>query len=257
MRAAAVCSAEFFPLLSPSGAAMLPGHPGQEGRHHGRQRDHLRRRPRAPEERHRTAGRGQVSPHRLRAGQAPPFTGRSVFAGALVGDSSTAAGPGGASQRASSSLRLRPEEKRRVLSAGVAAPPSFTDFYLGRALEAPGAVLRLRETHIPCSKRELEGWRGGEGETAPGNQPPSCWVFSFWGSLAEGRACGGGQGAIEAAPARAASRRSSASAFPPPLRLPLHPLFLCSRKANVVLETRQLAMKIFEDYTVSWYWIIM
>ncbi|NXO25761.1 CTL2 protein, partial [Cisticola juncidis] len=30
-----------------------------------------------------------------------------------------------------------------------------------------------------------------------------------------------------------------------------------ARKANVVLETRQLAMKIFEDYTVSWYWIIM
>ncbi|XP_029815783.1 choline transporter-like protein 2, partial [Manacus vitellinus] len=28
-------------------------------------------------------------------------------------------------------------------------------------------------------------------------------------------------------------------------------------KANVVLETRQLAMKIFEDYTVSWYWIII
>lgn len=32
---------------------------------------------------------------------------------------------------------------------------------------------------------------------------------------------------------------------------------MLSRKANVVLETRQLAMKIFEDYTVSWYWIIM
>ncbi|NXD46569.1 CTL2 protein, partial [Copsychus sechellarum] len=30
-----------------------------------------------------------------------------------------------------------------------------------------------------------------------------------------------------------------------------------ARKANVVLETRQLAMKIFEDYTVSWYWIII
>lgn len=29
------------------------------------------------------------------------------------------------------------------------------------------------------------------------------------------------------------------------------------RQANVVLEARQLAMKIFEDYTVSWYWIIM
>lgn len=33
--------------------------------------------------------------------------------------------------------------------------------------------------------------------------------------------------------------------------------FSRSRKANVVLEMRQLAMKIFEDYTVSWYWIIM
>ncbi|ETE63585.1 Choline transporter-like protein 2, partial [Ophiophagus hannah] len=29
------------------------------------------------------------------------------------------------------------------------------------------------------------------------------------------------------------------------------------RKANVLLETRQVAMKIFEDYTVSWYWIII
>ncbi|KAL7988383.1 hypothetical protein Chor_007302, partial [Crotalus horridus] len=28
-------------------------------------------------------------------------------------------------------------------------------------------------------------------------------------------------------------------------------------KANVLLETRQVAMKIFEDYTVSWYWIII
>ncbi|NXA43297.1 CTL2 protein, partial [Eudromia elegans] len=30
-----------------------------------------------------------------------------------------------------------------------------------------------------------------------------------------------------------------------------------AKKANVVLEARQLAMKIFEDYTVSWYWIII
>uniref|UniRef100_A0A8C3QWE0 Choline transporter-like protein n=1 Tax=Cyanoderma ruficeps TaxID=181631 RepID=A0A8C3QWE0_9PASS len=30
-----------------------------------------------------------------------------------------------------------------------------------------------------------------------------------------------------------------------------------AKQANVVLETRQLAMKIFEDYTVSWYWIII
>lgn len=29
------------------------------------------------------------------------------------------------------------------------------------------------------------------------------------------------------------------------------------RKANMVLEARQLAMQIFEDYTVSWYWIVM
>ena len=29
------------------------------------------------------------------------------------------------------------------------------------------------------------------------------------------------------------------------------------RKANKVLEARQLAMWIFEDYTVSWYWIVM
>lgn len=29
------------------------------------------------------------------------------------------------------------------------------------------------------------------------------------------------------------------------------------RKANGVLEARQLAMRIFEDYTVSWYWIVM
>ncbi|XP_063150568.1 choline transporter-like protein 2 isoform X1 [Candoia aspera] len=30
-----------------------------------------------------------------------------------------------------------------------------------------------------------------------------------------------------------------------------------AKKANVLLETRQVAMKIFEDYTVSWYWIII
>lgn len=42
------------------------------------------------------------------------------------------------------------------------------------------------------------------------------------------------------------------------LHLLLHQRFpFPCRKANVVLEARQLAMKIFEDYTVSWYWIIM
>ncbi|XP_021027933.1 choline transporter-like protein 2 isoform X1 [Mus caroli] len=30
-----------------------------------------------------------------------------------------------------------------------------------------------------------------------------------------------------------------------------------AKKANKVLEARQLAMQIFEDYTVSWYWIII
>ncbi|XP_015265930.1 PREDICTED: choline transporter-like protein 2, partial [Gekko japonicus] len=30
-----------------------------------------------------------------------------------------------------------------------------------------------------------------------------------------------------------------------------------AKQANVVLEARQVAMKIFEDYTVSWYWIIL
>ncbi|XP_028908931.1 choline transporter-like protein 2 isoform X4 [Ornithorhynchus anatinus] len=30
-----------------------------------------------------------------------------------------------------------------------------------------------------------------------------------------------------------------------------------AKKANVVLEARQLAMRIFEDYTVSWYWILI
>ncbi|OPJ89283.1 hypothetical protein AV530_010144 [Patagioenas fasciata monilis] len=30
-----------------------------------------------------------------------------------------------------------------------------------------------------------------------------------------------------------------------------------AKQANVVLEARQLAMKIFEDFTVSWYWIII
>ncbi|XP_060092713.1 choline transporter-like protein 2 isoform X2 [Heteronotia binoei] len=30
-----------------------------------------------------------------------------------------------------------------------------------------------------------------------------------------------------------------------------------AKKANMVLEARQVAMKIFEDYTVSWYWIIL
>lgn len=51
------------PLLClASGTEVLPGHRGQEWRHHGGQPDHLRRRPRAPQECHRTAGRGQVSP---------------------------------------------------------------------------------------------------------------------------------------------------------------------------------------------------
>uniref|UniRef100_A0A8C7PW04 Choline transporter-like protein n=1 Tax=Oncorhynchus mykiss TaxID=8022 RepID=A0A8C7PW04_ONCMY len=32
----------------------------------------------------------------------------------------------------------------------------------------------------------------------------------------------------------------------------------CSyRKSNVVVEARQVAMRIFEDYTVSWYWILI
>ncbi|KAK6468720.1 choline transporter-like protein 2 isoform X3 [Huso huso] len=30
-----------------------------------------------------------------------------------------------------------------------------------------------------------------------------------------------------------------------------------AKKANVVLEARQVAMKIFEDYTVSWHWILL
>uniref|UniRef100_A0ABK0L7X8 Choline transporter-like protein n=1 Tax=Rattus norvegicus TaxID=10116 RepID=A0ABK0L7X8_RAT len=30
-----------------------------------------------------------------------------------------------------------------------------------------------------------------------------------------------------------------------------------AKKANKVLEARQLAMQIFEDYTVSWYWIVI
>lgn len=30
-----------------------------------------------------------------------------------------------------------------------------------------------------------------------------------------------------------------------------------AKKANMVLEARQLAMQIFEDYTVSWYWIVI
>nr|XP_048302435.1 choline transporter-like protein 2 isoform X2 [Myodes glareolus] len=30
-----------------------------------------------------------------------------------------------------------------------------------------------------------------------------------------------------------------------------------AKRANMVLEARQLAMQIFEDYTVSWYWIVI
>uniref|UniRef100_A0A6Q2X3U0 Choline transporter-like protein n=1 Tax=Esox lucius TaxID=8010 RepID=A0A6Q2X3U0_ESOLU len=30
-----------------------------------------------------------------------------------------------------------------------------------------------------------------------------------------------------------------------------------SKKSNMVVEARQVAMKIFEDYTVSWYWILI
>ena len=29
------------------------------------------------------------------------------------------------------------------------------------------------------------------------------------------------------------------------------------RKSNLVVEARQVAMRIFEDYTVSWYWILL
>lgn len=29
------------------------------------------------------------------------------------------------------------------------------------------------------------------------------------------------------------------------------------RNATVVIEARQVVMKIFEDYTQSWYWILM
>uniref|UniRef100_A0A6Q2ZCJ5 Choline transporter-like protein n=1 Tax=Esox lucius TaxID=8010 RepID=A0A6Q2ZCJ5_ESOLU len=34
-------------------------------------------------------------------------------------------------------------------------------------------------------------------------------------------------------------------------------LFFLSRNATVVIEARQVAMKIFEDYTHSWYWILL
>uniref|UniRef100_A0A6Q2YA35 Choline transporter-like protein n=1 Tax=Esox lucius TaxID=8010 RepID=A0A6Q2YA35_ESOLU len=34
-------------------------------------------------------------------------------------------------------------------------------------------------------------------------------------------------------------------------------LVVPNRKSNMVVEARQVAMKIFEDYTVSWYWILI
>lgn len=34
-------------------------------------------------------------------------------------------------------------------------------------------------------------------------------------------------------------------------------LFFCHRKSNVVVEARQVAMRIFEDYTQSWHWILL
>lgn len=33
--------------------------------------------------------------------------------------------------------------------------------------------------------------------------------------------------------------------------------FFGSRKSNVVVEARQVAMRIFEDYTQSWHWILL
>lgn len=33
--------------------------------------------------------------------------------------------------------------------------------------------------------------------------------------------------------------------------------FFCHRKSNVVVEARQVAMRIFEDYTQSWHWILL
>ncbi|KAK1886760.1 Choline transporter-like protein 2 [Dissostichus eleginoides] len=37
----------------------------------------------------------------------------------------------------------------------------------------------------------------------------------------------------------------------------LFSLFLFSRKSNMVVEARQVAMRIFEDYTQSWHWILL
>lgn len=31
----------------------------------------------------------------------------------------------------------------------------------------------------------------------------------------------------------------------------------CYRKSNAVVEARQVAMRIFEDYTQSWHWILL
>lgn len=36
-----------------------------------------------------------------------------------------------------------------------------------------------------------------------------------------------------------------------------HFLSFCYRKSNLVVEARQVAMRIFEDYTQSWHWILL
>jgi len=257
------------PPLSPSGAAMLPGHPGQEGRHHGGQRDHLRRRPRAPEERHRAAGRGQVSPPRpsRRAGTAvrrsPASPGRCRERARAVTAATWRAG-----SRTQGSLLMSCFVITAPLGRGTLGRIRRrfrVESCRGGALHAlarsPGAALARNPAPEPVSHRRAgsqeRGGRSGGASAGENGARKSAAVLGSFLVLREGRWAGEGEGRR----ARAEPRRRRASADAPPLLAPASASFLVRfrlcRKANVVLETRQLAMKIFEDYTVSWYWIIM
>lgn len=123
------------PLAGRSGAAMLPGHPGQEGRHHGRQRDHLRRRPRAPEERHRAAGRGQVSSPTV---PTPPWL--SLCRRGAVSERWTRWGCDHSGGNLFMSFFLITAKRDWVLSAGASPPLPFTDLHGGKCQKVPAAV---------------------------------------------------------------------------------------------------------------------
>lgn len=173
-----------FPLLSPSGAAMLPGHPGQGGRRHGRQQDFLRRWPRVPQECHRAAGRGQVSPRGLRRRPRGGGGGSLLMRRFVI-----AASPG--------------RETFGLIIIFFFYPPVLphcvpvTDLYRGRALGAPARrpAPVLAPESIFCVL-DGSGKGGGEGagsarrKTVPENWLRSGFRGAWWSPAAFRFICG-------------------------------------------------------------------